>query len=115
MRKIALIGLFLLALVFASCEDEGSAEIIVNASANGESKNVWIEVYNDNGVQVHQVATQRGIGYIQNLAAGTYSLKYKGHDDNYYSAITVVSVVDGDSKPVKVDLNSPPDEGASVE
>ncbi len=115
MRKLALIGLFLLALVFASCEDEGSAEIIVNCTDRGSSANVWVEVYSSKGIQVQQVSTQRGIGYVKNLAQGTYTLKFKGHDDKYYSAIKVVKIEDGDSKPVKVELTDPPDEGASTE
>ncbi|MCB1188315.1 T9SS type A sorting domain-containing protein [bacterium] len=115
MRKIALIGLFLFAILFAGCEDEGSAEINVICKDRGQSKNVWVEVYNSKGVQVKQVSTQGGIGYVTDLPAGTYTLKFKNHDDTYFSAIKVVTVADGDSRPVDVELNDPPDEGGSVE
>ncbi|MCB1216539.1 hypothetical protein KDL44_04065 [bacterium] len=115
MRKIALIGLFLLAILFVSCEDEGSAEISVITKERGNTKNgVWVEVYNAKGVQVQQVATERGIAYVKDLPSGTFTLKFKGHDDNYFPCIKVVTVRDGDARPVEVELTDPPDEGASV-
>ncbi|MEZ5338621.1 MAG: T9SS type A sorting domain-containing protein [bacterium] len=114
MRKIALIGLFLLAILFVSCDDEGNAEISVVTKAGNQTANAWVEVYNSKGVQIQQVATERGIAYVKDLPSGTYTLKFKGHDGNYFPCIKVVTVQDGDARPVNVDVNDPPDEGASV-
>lgn len=109
MRNIALIGLLLLSLLFASCDDEGNAEINVVTKLNGRSQNATVEIYNSKGVQIEQVSTEKGIGYIKNLPAGTFTLKFKDHTGTYFSAVKTVSVVDGDSKPVQVELSDPPD------
>ena len=111
MRNIALIGLFLLAMLFASCEEEGNTECNVITTLNGKMKNATVEVYNTKGVQIHQVSTERGIAYIKDLPSGTFTLKFKDADSNYFSAVKIVTLHDGDSLPVNVELSDPPDPG----
>jgi len=113
MKKIALIGLFLLAMLFASCEEEGNAEVNAITKLNGKTQNATVEVYNSKGVQIEQVSTEKGIAYIKNLPSGTFTLKFKDHEGTYFSAVKIVTVVDNDSKPIQVELSDPPDTAGS--
>ena len=116
MKKLLFIGLLILGLFLISCDDEGNAEISVIVKQNGRSHSASVECWNMKGVQIKEIYTSSdGIGYLKDIPAGTYILKFRDHEDNYYSTVKKVSVSDGGTQPVKVELSDPPDEGTVEE
>lgn len=101
----ALVLVFVL-MAMASCMDEEPAEISVISKLNGKSQSCTINVFTASGKQIQQVPTDNnGIGYIKQVAAGTYILKFEDVSGNPYPAVTEVTVTAGDSLPVNVELS----------
>jgi len=93
----------------ASCMDEEPCEISAITSFNGEARACTVLLFNSKGAQIGEIPTDvNGIGYLKQLTAGKYLLKFCDTQRNMYPAEVEVVVSPGESLPVKIDLEKPP-------
>jgi len=92
-----------------SCFDPEPSEISIIASLNGKRQGCTVQVFNSQGKQIQAESTDwHGIGYIKQLAPGTYTLKFVDNQGNEYPAVKVITLRPGDSAPVEVELSERP-------
>lgn len=104
---IALVAL--MAAGVLGCFDPEPSEISIIATLNGERQGCTVQVFNSAGKQIQEESTDwHGIGYIKQLAPGTYTLKFIDNQRNLYPAQKVVSLKPGASMPVQVELSEGP-------
>jgi hypothetical protein len=96
-----------------SCFDPEPSEISIIAMLNGERQGCTVQVFNSAGKQIQQESTDwHGIGYIKQLAPGTYTLKFIDNQGNQYPAEKIVTLRPGESSPVEVELSEEPEAAA---
>jgi hypothetical protein len=113
-RVLTLLALALFAAAtLTGCFDPEPSEISIIAKLNGERQGCNVQVFNASGKQIQQVSTDwGGIGYIKQLAPGTYTLKFVDNKGNPYPAEKEINLRPGESMPVEVELSEKPVGGA---
>jgi hypothetical protein len=111
MRSVfaALMLVVFVAVSLTGCFDPEPSEISIIATMNGERQGVTVQVFNSKGLQIQEVSTDwGGIGYISQLAPGTYTLKFVDKQGGYYPAERTVHLSPGESVPCEVELSEAP-------
>lgn len=113
-RALTIIALMAFLVVgLLSCFDPEPSEISIIATLNGKRQGCTVQVFNSAGKQIQQESTDwNGIGYIKQVAPGSYTLKFIDNQGNPYPAVKTITLKPGDSAPVQVELSEEPDTGA---
>jgi len=102
----------LVAAGLLGCFDPEPSEISIIATLNGERQGCTVQVFNSQGKQIQEESTDwHGIGYVKQLAPGTYTLKFIDNQRNPYPAVKTINLRPGEAKPGQVELS----EGAETE
>jgi hypothetical protein len=105
----AVVLVIFVAVGLLSCFDPEPSEISIIATLNGERQGCAVQVFNAQGKQIQEESTDwHGIGYVKQLAPGTYTLKFIDNHRNQYPAEVTVTLKPGESKPVQVELSQGP-------
>lgn len=115
MKAYAIIALVaIVALLVVSCLGQENGEISFNAVRQGQPTGCTAELFNSKGVKLQEVSSDPGgVGYIKDLVPGTYTLKFKDNQGNYYAAVRTVTLDAGESMPLtNVDLDQATEPGA---
>ncbi|MDQ3022934.1 MAG: T9SS type A sorting domain-containing protein [bacterium] len=107
MSRILALAIFMFTVlaICTSCMDEEPAEISVQTSQGGNPVNIDVQLFNDRGVQIQDLDTDRGFVIIKALKPGTYFLKFKDKKGAMYPAIRKVTIGGGDSHVEVVDVD----------
>jgi|GEM_PF-2450951 len=111
MRSVfaALMLVVFVAVSVVGCFDPEPSEVSIIATMNGEPQGVTVQVFNSKGLQIQEVSTDwNGIGYISQLAPGTYTLKFLDKSGGLYPAERTINLKPGESLPCVVELSEAP-------
>ena len=82
---------------------------------DGEISNALVMVFTAEGRQIQQVgADQLGVLYVKGLTPGTYTFKFQGGDGQMYPAVRTVTLGEGASSFMEVDVNKAKDPEAEA-
>jgi hypothetical protein len=111
-----MLWVLVLAAVIASCE-QPPASLNFRTTLNGQGTGCTAMVYNDKGNQIMEIPSDLGgVGYINEIKPGTYTVKFKDTSGNMYPVVKEVTLVPGDQQTLEVDLGEagPADAGGAA-
>lgn len=110
-----LLVFLVIALFAASCET-APCELNFRTSYGGNVKGSTAMIFNSQGRQVMEVSSDiNGNGYIKEIKAGTYTVKFKDATGAIYPAVRTVTLKPGDIETLIVELNDATEGGGAAD
>jgi hypothetical protein len=100
-----------LLLACCGCYDPVPGTIHLHTTVDGQPHGCLVQVFNAQGRQVQQDGVNDGHVDIENLAPGTYTLKFQGFEQQLYPAQRTVKLFEAGEVDLTVELTSAADNG----